>query len=275
MLGHNAVRVFGIETLHRGRDDLAAMEPAGHQNVHQSRHPRPVSGRPPGIGFLREKVVDEFEARHVPEHHPVRLNGALRHTRRSRGIADPGDLFRVCVDVRERIVGALDCLPEIFRAVGFAVDDQHALETRAICTNFGDLGIVGRIRNQYLCAAVVQPIDDRIAGEQHRGRAGNHAGFPARDVRERTFGILREQQGYAIAALESVRAQRIGELVRVIADVGKGVSVYLLSGIFIDQCNAAGIVRPTIANVVSDVVTFRNVPLEIVIDFFIRGAALE
>ena len=74
MLIEDAVGLFRFEPFHRGRDHRAAMEPAREQDIHQTRHPRPVGRRPQCIVRLWKEIVGELEARHVPKHHAMRLH---------------------------------------------------------------------------------------------------------------------------------------------------------------------------------------------------------
>ena len=106
-------------------------------------------------------------------------------------------------------------------AIAFAVDRQHASEFRRLAANPVELGEALRVGEQRLGAGILQAVEQRIGPEQHRDRQRDRAELVDRDMGGGDFRRLRQHDGDAVAALNAMRAQHIGEPVGGVAQASR------------------------------------------------------
>jgi len=161
---------------------------------------------------------------------------------------------------RQRLVKAL-------RAVASTIDGQNQPQVQRVALStpyLGELGEARRVGDDDLGSGVLQAVSDRIGAEQHGERQRNRAELVDRNVDRRDLGPLRQQDRDAIAALHTVRRERIGQPVRGLAQPAVAHVLGAAVGTDCDQSQPAGIaVRPAVADLDADVELRGNGPAEL------------
>ena len=138
----------------------------------------------------------------------------------------------------------------------------------------GELGEALRVGQQRLGAGILQPVGQRIRPEQDRDRQRDRAKLVDRDMGGGDFRRLRQQDGDAVAALDAVRAQHIGEPVRGLAQGAVADGVFAPVRMDVQDGEPAGLsLRPAVADIDADIVARRHLPAELAIDVVVIGEA--
>jgi hypothetical protein len=121
-----------------------------------------------------------------------------------------------------------------------------------------------RIGDNRACAGVRKAMAERIYAEEHEQRDGNRTKFWHRDMTQGGFlGGLRKKNSYTIAPANSVRGQQVRQPVRLISELAE--IVFARTAVRFDKDERESVrvdTRPFVADVNTDVVMFRNLPIE-------------
>ena len=180
-------------------------------------------------------------------------------------------------DRREIGRGARERLGKAERAVARPIDRQDQLEAgervALRAPDLGDLGEPLRVGEQRLGAGILQPIGERIGAEQHRQRQRDGAELVDRDVDRRDLGRLRQQDRDAVAALDAVRRERIGEPVRCLA---QPAVAHVLRAAVLRHGDESELARvalgPAVADLDADIELRRHLPAELAVHFLVAAA---
>ena len=88
------------------------------------------------------------------------------------------------------------------------VEDQHVLDQRRV-----DAVLVGLVRDQHLGLRVGDAVLDAVVAVEHRHRQQDRAGLVGAEERGRRLRRRRQQHRDAVAALDAVRPEHVGEAV--------------------------------------------------------------
>ena len=211
-----------------------------------------------------------FDARQVAEQHAMRVQRALRRTGGAGGVDHHRRIVGERVFRRECVGRLLQQRVESERAVGLAVDRHDQRQTGSAVAEPIELCQALRIGDQHLGAGILQPVGERFRPEQQRERQRHRRKLVDRDMRGHGLGRLRQQDRDPVAALDAVRAQRIGEPVglrpqRAIADI-----VDAAVGMDMNDRGAAGLAHsPAVADIHADIVAIGDRPAKFAVQLFV------
>jgi len=195
-----------------GSQDRLAVEQGEQKHVDETPDPGPVRRRPEDVAVGREAVVREAEARLMPQQRPMGEERTFRRTRR------PGR-----VDQERRIVcggvchlqagrGIVEQIPEAsIRIRGIAGHDH--MRRADIAAHLGDGLESSRVADDHSCAAVAEPVCERVRTEEHAQGNGDRTALVGAEMRDARLHRLREHDRDAVARADTEPAQRVGEAV--------------------------------------------------------------
>ena len=234
-----------VELLVRVEAALALVD-----HLHRAEPPRPEQRRDPGRPRPLAHAVEQLALLHlvavhellVREHVAVGVQDALRQARGAGGVVQLRGVVGGGVDdVERRVAGR--------QQVG--VEDQHLVGVHAAG--------VGGVGDQHLRLGVVDPVADPVVAVQHRHREQDRPRLPRAEERGRRLRRRREQHRDAVAALDPVRAQDVGEAVRPLLQLAPGHLADVALVVLVDHRELVR--RMLVAAVDGDVVALRDAPL--------------
>ncbi len=156
-----------------------------------------------------------------------------------------------------------------------AADDVDVLQIRQPLADFAELVPAGLIRDDGFRAGIGEAEFQRILAEQREQRHRDEARTERREMRHRQFQRLRQKHADAIAALQAVRLQHVGEAAREIAQLVEAGVGDAAVRVEIDQRQFSRAIGMAVAGGGRDVEARRHLPAEIAIEFVVVGGLGE
>ena len=219
---HQLECAIGRETA-AGADDRKPEVQRRQQRVHQATRPRPVGRGPEHVARLRKPVLRGHEPRQIADQCRVRHQRALRRAGRSAGVDQQGRIARARDDCLEPVRRGCQQRAPVPRGRCDLVDDDQVLQVRASVMNRLERRQRGGVDDRSYGAAVLQPVLERVGAEQQRKRHRDGAQLVDRDMGDRRFRALRQNDSDAVSALHAECAQRIRQPVGVGLQRGIGI----------------------------------------------------
>ena len=275
MARHEVEGALGVELARAVGEHGNAEVPGRQQHVDEPADPRPVGGRPEEIAGPGEEVVRELDAGQMAEQYPVRVQRAFGRAGGARGVDDQRRIVGGRVDGCEARRCTGEERMEILAAGGGAVAADEGGETRQAVLERQHLGHAFGIGDQRLRRAVGEPVFERVGAEQREQGHGDGAELVRRDMGDRRFGALRQEDADAVAARHAEGAKRVGEAVRGVLEAGEGPGLDAAVVVLVDEREAVGIGGVAVADVDADVVAPGHAPAERATDLVVRFPRLE
>ena len=117
---------------------------------------------------------------------------------------------------------------------------------------------VGLVGDEHLGLGVGEAVADSLIAVEHRHREQDGPHLPRPEERRRRLGRRREQHGHAIAALDAMRHQHVGEAVGGVLELAPGQPAHVAVEVLMDHRQL--LARVAIADVGGDVVALGHVP---------------
>ena len=209
----------------------------------------------------------QLDAGQVADQHAMRVQRAFGLAGGAGGVDHHRRIVGGGIDGRELRRRPRQQFGKAAGAVAFAVDRQHAVKIRHFAANAVELGEPLRVGQQRPGAGILQAIGQRIRAEQHGDRQGDGAELVDRDMRGRHFRRLRQHDGDAVAALDALRAQHVGETIGGFAQGAEADGLFAPVRMHMQDGEPRGIgVCPAVADIDADIVARRHLPAELAID---------
>ena len=214
-----------------------------------------------------KKVVEKLKARQDPRQQPVAVQGPLGLAGRAGGVDNQRRVVRSCFHGLELFVRQGEALPKIEEpSSGGPAHGQNKLQLRQPVTDFHEVGQVVRIGDDTGGTTVLEPVFQSHGPEQRQQGYGNAPQLVGGYVADEGLRALGQEDADPVPPGDPVRLQGVGQTVGPLLQLMKGDDPFHVILAHMNQGHAARVSGPPVAHIHTDVVRFRQLPLETTIN---------